>query len=328
MAVHQPYSREIERCTISVLICTHNPKREFLSECLEALKSQTLSQSAWELLLIDNCSSSAVQDSYDLSWHSQGKHLYAKPLGKTHAMAKGIVEAAGRILVIVDDDSVLAENYLENVICVFDRNKILGVIGGIIYGRFEVPPPVWAKRYLPLLAIRNDGDKSLYSYTPDKLHVPPGAGMAILKVIGEYYLQQIANDPLRTSLDPVGDQLSRAGDVDMALCAYELGFAKGYCPELVLTHIIPNERLQPNYLEKLFEGSAYSDTLLHLARGIITPRKEGSLAIRFWHYLKWRLRVLHLDRRQLKIERGGRRGVEAAHRFYLQHHRSPDASGK
>ena len=38
----------------SVIICTHNPRSDYLRRVLDALKAQTLLREQWELLLIDN----------------------------------------------------------------------------------------------------------------------------------------------------------------------------------------------------------------------------------------------------------------------------------
>ena len=42
--------------SISVIICTHNPRMDYIDKVLSALKSQSLSQQEWELLLVDNAS--------------------------------------------------------------------------------------------------------------------------------------------------------------------------------------------------------------------------------------------------------------------------------
>jgi glycosyltransferase involved in cell wall biosynthesis len=39
---------------VSVIICTHNPRRDYLQRTLEALRRQTLSKDLWELLVVDN----------------------------------------------------------------------------------------------------------------------------------------------------------------------------------------------------------------------------------------------------------------------------------
>jgi glycosyltransferase involved in cell wall biosynthesis len=38
--------------TATIIICTHNPRRDYLQRTLESLKAQTLSRDRWEFLLI------------------------------------------------------------------------------------------------------------------------------------------------------------------------------------------------------------------------------------------------------------------------------------
>lgn len=199
-------------------------------------------------------------------------------------------------------------------------HPFLGVIGGNNVAEFEQAPPPWAAQYLQMLAVGNLGDQPLYICSPDKTYVPPGAGMALRKLVVEYYLQEIASDPVRQGLDPVGEKLSRSGDVDMALCAWELKLAKGYFPELRLTHIIPAKRLQVRYLADLFENTAYCDTLLLLIRGLIQPNKNVPWHQRLWRYLRWRISLLGLNRDQIQIESAGRYGIAHAHRVFLAFH--------
>ena len=311
---------------VTVLVCTYNPVPESLARCLRALRDQTLGGDCWELLLIDNCSREPVKDRFDLSWQPRGRHLRVDTLGKTHAIAEGVRQAIAPVLAIVDDDNILAPDYLQTVKQIMEDHPFLGVIGGHIRGEFETPPSPWAQRYLPLLALSTPEDtRPRYSCSPDKSFVPPGAGTAIRKRVVEFYLDQIAHDPIRQGLDPVGDQLSRAGDTDMALCAWDLQLAKGYFPSLKLTHLIPAKRLEPDYLAKLFEGTAYCDTLLQLIRKMVQPEDQSSFWRRCVRHLKWRLTMRHLNRQQLKIDLSGRRGMMRAHRFFLQQtRRDPD----
>ncbi len=55
--------------SITVVICSHNPKTEILTQVLSALKKQTLAPNYWELILIDNSSTIPLAKSYDISWH-------------------------------------------------------------------------------------------------------------------------------------------------------------------------------------------------------------------------------------------------------------------
>ena len=39
---------------VSVVIPTHNPRRDYLAQTLEALAAQTLAPEKWELVVVDN----------------------------------------------------------------------------------------------------------------------------------------------------------------------------------------------------------------------------------------------------------------------------------
>ena len=52
---------------ISVIICSLNPRSDYLRRVLDSLQGQTLPASKWELLLVDNGSDYPLADSWDLS---------------------------------------------------------------------------------------------------------------------------------------------------------------------------------------------------------------------------------------------------------------------
>jgi Glycosyl transferase family 2 len=54
---------------ISVIVCTHNPRLDYLRRTIGGLKRQTLSPEQWELLLIDKASDEILEGTCDLSWH-------------------------------------------------------------------------------------------------------------------------------------------------------------------------------------------------------------------------------------------------------------------
>jgi glycosyltransferase involved in cell wall biosynthesis len=303
---------------LSVLTCSHNPRYEYLKRVLDALRQQTLDRSRWELLLIDNASSQALSEVYDLSWHSAGRHFLVEKLGKTHAILHGIKQARSEILLVVDDDNVLAPDYLENVVAIFEEHKFLGVIGGVIQGEFEVEPPIWSLPYLQYLAIVNKGDRSLYALTNDmNFYIPPGAGMGIRKTVAEYYAQQIEHDPVRQGLDPVGKKLSRAGDTDMALCAFDVGLARGYFPQLKLKHLISKDRLRPEYMERLIEGTEYSVNLLSLIKGLTVPHRASVRHRLISKARRW-TKKKNSHPLQLRMDRAEERGRQQAHAYYLE----------
>src|ERR1039458_3938551 len=137
---------------ISVIICTHNLNQDYLRRTLGGLKRQTLVNSRWELLLIDNASARPLSSEVDLTWHSNARHIREEELGLTPARLRGIRESSGELLVFVDDDNVLADNYLEVAIDVAAKHPHIGAFGGSVRGEFETPPPEWIGPYLSGLA--------------------------------------------------------------------------------------------------------------------------------------------------------------------------------
>src|SRR4051812_93219 len=97
---------------ISVVLCTHNPRPDFLARTLGSLRAQNLALSQWELVIVDNHSANPLSSLVDLSWHPNGRIIREDELGLTPARLRGIAETHGEILVFVDDDNVLQSDYL------------------------------------------------------------------------------------------------------------------------------------------------------------------------------------------------------------------------
>ena len=99
---------------ISAIICTYNPRADYLLRVLSALKRQTLPQTDWELLVVDNCSEPPIRGRIDLSWCTNARILEEKRQGVAYARVQGIAESIGELVVFIDDDNVLSSDYLEN----------------------------------------------------------------------------------------------------------------------------------------------------------------------------------------------------------------------
>ena len=155
---------------LSVIIPTHNPRREYLARTLEALAAQTLNHESWEVVVIDNKSENIGYRISDIVGDRLGKAESGKrkaektpsaisdlpstpsvrvvredKLGLTHARVRGFQEAKGEIVVMVDDDNVLKPDYLERAVEILEKNSELGAIGGKALPEFEIEPPEWLK---------------------------------------------------------------------------------------------------------------------------------------------------------------------------------------
>jgi glycosyltransferase involved in cell wall biosynthesis len=239
---------------ISVIICTHNPRTDYLARTLDALKAQTLPKEQWELLLIDNASKEPLAGKWDLSWHPHARHFREEKLGLTFARLRGITEAKADLLVFVDDDNILASDYLESCNAISKDWPILGAWSGNVIPEFEVSPPNEMTPYLWCLCIRTV-ERDVWSNYADTKNCPWGAGMCVRSTVARCYMEKAGRNPLHTFLGRRGSELGSAEDLELATTSYELGLGTGLFHTLKITHLIPQRRLTIDYFINLIADS-------------------------------------------------------------------------
>ena len=291
---------------ISVVICTHNPRPDYLQRALDALKTQTLPKEQWELLLIDNASKEPLVSKWDLSWNPHARYIREDELGLTRARLRGINESIGEILVFVDDDNVLAFDYLEHALRIAKEWPVLGAWGGSSIPWFETEPPAWSKRYLHYLALREIHEDKWSNYCDKPRLMPWGAGMCVRRVVAAEYFRKAKDDNVRRNLDRSGHSLASCGDSDLAITACEMGLGTGLFRSLRLTHLISAERVREAHLLKLLEGMVYSLHVLSAARD--KPRKPTSWPRWIWGHIA----ALRRGKRELRFFLASQRGARAA----------------
>jgi glycosyltransferase involved in cell wall biosynthesis len=221
-----------------------------------------LSVERWEAVLVDNASEPLLSlEGFRDTMPAHLRLVREPQLGLTAARRRGFAEARAPLCVLVDDDNVLAPDYLSHVVRLFSEHSRLGALGGKSLPEFEVEPPGWAREFLPLLALRDLGDQPCLAeglrppgaarnrYPAEA--APIGAGMAIRREAAAPWLAQSADSPLS---DRRGAELTSGGDNDIVFTVLQRGWAVGYFPELVLTHLIPAGRLEAGYLARLNHG--------------------------------------------------------------------------
>jgi glycosyltransferase involved in cell wall biosynthesis len=289
---------------LSVIICTHNPRRDYLRRVLDALGKQSLSTDHWELLLVDNASDVRISHEWDLSWHPNARHAIENVLGLALARMRGMREARADLLVFVDDDNVLHPDYLSEAVRIKDEWPMLGAWGsGAIIPEFERLPPDHLKGLLPYLALR-ESDRVYWSNVPcmdNKESTPWGAGLCVRTSVATEYLRLYEDPSIRLS-GRRGKSLMSGEDVEICFVACNAGAGTGVFPQLRLTHLIPKERIAEKYLLQLVEGTHISNILLefkwkgHLPETRISLRKALSIlkAVIFYHGLRRRLYFVNL----------------------------------
>lgn len=252
---------------LSVVVCTHNPRLEILERTLDHLRRQDFGDRDWELLLIDNASATPLDAANTVQWHPHGRLIRENRVGHTWARYRGFQESAGEWIIFVDDDNLLAPDYLSKCVQRIEEFPQLGVFGSCtIVPEFETEPAPRVKPFLPFLAIR-DGTKPAWSNQYDFAAFPCGAGMAIRRSVGVHYYDTI-KDTAAMNLGRKGTGMNAGDDTALVLAALAQGFGTGVFPDQRLTHVIPKGRLEWNYLKRLVTGISRSLTLLKFDMGM------------------------------------------------------------
>jgi len=256
---------------LSVIICTHNPRRDYLDRTLDSLRAQTLPTSEWELLLVDNASKEPLANSVDLSWHPRGRHALEISLGLTPARVCGIRETASDLLLFVDDDNVLQPDYLAVLLELAADHMQLACFGsGRLEPEFEQQPAPEYMARLHCLALRTV-PSAKWSNVPSDGIIPWGAGMAVRRPVAERVSELFSSCPIRKQLGRNGKQLLGNEDTEFSFVACDMGFGKGLFPALRITHLIPARRVAPEYLQAIVRGAKFSEVLLAYAHGDPLP---------------------------------------------------------
>ena len=252
---------------VSVIICTHNPRKDYLERTLSALRAQALSKEQWELLLIDNASREPLAGKWDLTWHPLAFHIREEELGLMPARLRGIKESRNELLVFVDDDNVLDPDYLQEAIKIAIERPYLGVMGASIRPEFETEPPEWTKPFWCCLAIQEVKNDIWSNLIAPTLTHPYGAGMCVRRSLACHYADTIQKDKVRLNFGRKGGSLISGDDADLNMTACDSGLGTGIFKNLKLTHLMPAARLEEAYLVRLLEAMSYTRVLLYAKHG-------------------------------------------------------------
>ena len=259
---------------ISIIIRTLNPHRPTLERVFEGLRRQTFPISQTELLIIDNASEPPLDAAtLGLDWHPNARVIREPVRGKIMAQRCGVRSASADcdLMLLVDDDNVLREDYLENGAHLADNFAQLGVWGsGSIKLHFDQPPPAslgslirvlttWEYPYAVWSSLR---DLRAYS-------VPAGAGMFVRRAVAQHWADVFDASPMRRTLFLIeSPPILFSEDTDLALAAPDLNLGTGIFPSLHIDHIVRSEKVSEERLLRLIENQQCAEMIIFAIRGL------------------------------------------------------------
>ena len=255
---------------LTVIICTYN-REKYLRPLLESLVANTLSKSEYEILLVDNnCMDNTrgvclkfAEEHPDVTFRYVEEHEQ----GLSAAKNCGIREAKGDLIVYVDDDALVDDNYLEDYVQWFESHPDTMALGGPIVPLYELGgEPRWMTPYTrALLTAWMDYGRNVRKYP--KGRYPGGGNAAFRKCVFEKV------GIFNTALGRKGGNLMGSEEKDIFDKMHSLGMEILYLPTPVLHHSIPPAKLGKDYFDRL---------TLQIGRS----ERQRTLAIGKWKYCK------------------------------------------
>lgn len=256
--------------SFSVIICTYNPAPEVFKKCLEAITKASLYTNPEEILIIDNNSSVPLAEEQYVNefiqQHRNAKVIVEEKQGLTPARLRGITESKGELLIFIDDDNIIAENFFTAAVRVTTDHPFIAAFSGQVLIEHEKAPPVWTQRYWGLLVHRKFEGNHWSNLLFNNETMPCGAGLCITRAAGDHYVHLHYTGKRGIYLDRSKGSLLSGGDNDLAMCACDIGKGMGLFQDLQVGHHIPQDRFTLDYLSRLAYGIYYSSVILQYLR--------------------------------------------------------------
>ena len=241
----------------SVIIATYN-RAEELPRTLDSLKALKVSD-PWEVIVVDNNSSDntrEIVEGYVQSFPVPLRYLMEREQGRSAALNTGIKAAQGEILAVTDDDVrvepdwlVNAERDLRELNCDYLGGKALPIWRGTL--------PNW----LPNRGGKHWGVIALLDYGPKPLEFGEKVPLGVNMVFRREAFERAGlwdNSIGRKAGTLLGQEVR-----EWAQRARAAGLRGFYSPDLVVHHVIPEDRLTKRYFRRWFYWHGISRAILY-----------------------------------------------------------------
>lgn len=231
----------------SVIFCTYN-REKYIYNAMKSIAEQDFPKQGYEIVLVNNNSTDNTKqicEQFQADYPSVVFRYFDETnQGLSYARNRGVKESKGEILVFVDDDATVSDNYLPSIDTFFAGHPDVSACGGPIIPVYEADKPKWLSHYTEQLigGALYEGDK-VKPFRNGKF--PGGGNSAFRKGVFEKY------GLFNVELGRKGTGLIGAEEKDL----YDR-LTKGneqfyYLPEMILYHYIPEKKLTESHFREL-----------------------------------------------------------------------------
>lgn len=303
----QMYDKPVK---FSVIICTYNPAEEIFTKCLDAISEAAKKLPPYEILIIDNHSSESLTEKEYIKLfvikNRPTRIILETKQGLTPARIRGIKESSGDLMIFIDDDNFIDDNYFSVAAHIYNKYPFIGAYSGQVTLDYTTEPEEWTKKYWGMLIYRHLYG-NIWSNQPfNNDTMPNGAGLCVSSDVAEFYVKLFEEGKRSFNLDRTKGSLMSGGDNDLAMCACDIGKGMGLFKDLHLRHHIPSKRFTLEYLSRLAYGIYFSYAMLLFMRTGKVDKKT------FIQRVKHLIRISIMKRKDRIIQRSCKKGLNDA----------------
>lgn len=260
---------------ITVAICTYN-NAQLLNRTLAHLEQQIVeSRINWSVLVVDNnCTDNTadVVKQYLQSAKIPNLRIVTESRqGLAYARRRGIAEIDTDLIAFVDDDCLLASDWIQQAVDFCHQHPQAGAVGSRVKLLWETEPTEELLHFQGYLASYDVGNELRQLPTRGGAYLV-GAGLVVRKsaLQASGWLEKIA------LVGRQGKSLTAGDDSEMVLRIRNAGYQLWYNPAMELQHYIPQRRICVGYFRGLLRGIGRSLPILYA----LADKQQPTLAVR------------------------------------------------
>ena len=223
---------------VSVIVCTLN-RAQVLQKCLDSLANQDVSDSLFEVIVVDNGSTDGTTEVINvfLSDNKYFRSVKEEELGLSFARNRGWNEARGQYVAYIDDDAIAYPDWISSIVDYVERQPNAEIFGGPYEAFYLVPTPAW---FPPEYGRLNLGEQE----RPIKLGTEwiIGLNMVIRKDLFCLY------GGFDVRLGMIGVKTAYGEEVNFFLSMHDKGIQVYYVPSIKVKHLVAEYKMSLKWL--------------------------------------------------------------------------------
>lgn len=249
---------------LSIIIATYN-RGEKLARTLRSLAAQTLPAGEWEAVVVNNNSTDDTSGVFARFASAEGRGLNVRMVDETRqglswARNRGLAEARGEIIVMIDDDEEVNPGFLAAYRDFFAAHPAAAAAGGPMVACYEDARPRWMSHYTEALVASTIDLGSRVRRFPRRLY-PIGGNMAFRREVFERI------GAFDTALGRTGTALLGGEEKEFFGRVVASGGEIWWVPGAVVLHLIPPSRVTDAHFRKLSRMVGVTARVLSRGRG-------------------------------------------------------------